>query len=112
MKIEEVKRENSFIVITDEDEYTTYIRYSEDCWYYQMGESQEPVYNCEEIEKLFKEYCIDNLDKINPKSVSYEQYQEAITLYKDMVENLLDELKQERGIKDYLAKQLRELNNS
>jgi hypothetical protein len=36
----------------DDSQYT---RYGPDCWYIRMGESDEPVYDCEEHEKAFQE---------------------------------------------------------
>lgn len=39
-----------------ETEGHDYIRYGPDCWYERMGESDEPVYNCEKIEALYQEY--------------------------------------------------------
>ena len=61
MKILEVKEVTSFYVETDEDEYSQYIRYGHDCWMVRMGESDEPIYMCEEIEALYQEYI--NKDK-------------------------------------------------
>ena len=41
---------------TDDDELFSYTRYGADCWYVNMGESDEPVYDCKEIEAKFQEY--------------------------------------------------------
>lgn len=43
-------------VTTDENEFNEYIRYGADCWYVQMGESDEPVYECRELERLYQEH--------------------------------------------------------
>ena len=56
MKILNATAINGFIVETDEDELFNYIRYGADCWYVKMGESDEPVYDCKEIEARFQEY--------------------------------------------------------
>ena len=53
MKIEKVQKITVFLVTT---ENRTYSRYSADTWYESMGESDDPVYNCENLEKLFQEY--------------------------------------------------------
>ena len=56
MKITDVFEQKAFIVETNENEYYEYTRYSEDNWFIRMGESLEPLYNCEEIEKEFQKY--------------------------------------------------------
>ena len=56
LKIESIKETKCFYVVTDEEEYYQYTRYGAYCWYVRMGESDEPVYDCDEIEKLFQEY--------------------------------------------------------
>ncbi len=56
MKIKRVSEIHSFTVVTDEDEHYEYTRYAADSWYVMMGESNEPVYNCEELERLFQQY--------------------------------------------------------
>lgn len=56
MKILEIKEVTCFSVTTDEELYCQYYRYGADAWYLTMGESDEPVYNCEEIERLYQEY--------------------------------------------------------
>ena len=47
-------------VTTDETKFNEYIRYSVDFWYVKMGESEEPVYECKEIERLYQEYIREN----------------------------------------------------
>lgn len=56
MKILSVTCVTSFSVETDEDEYNEYTRYGENCWMVRMGESDETVYDCEELEKLYQEH--------------------------------------------------------
>ena len=56
MKITSIEKIESFIIKTDEDDYYQYHRYGSDSWFVTMGESEEPVHYCEEIEKLFQEY--------------------------------------------------------
>ncbi len=63
MKILEVVKMESFKVETDEDEVSTYIRYSKNSWFVKMGESDESVYDCEELEKLYQEYMINKNSK-------------------------------------------------
>lgn len=56
MQIRDVNEIQGHIVDTDDKPWGQYIRYGYDCWYLSMGESDEPVYNCEELEKTFQEY--------------------------------------------------------
>jgi len=56
MKITDVTPIKGVRVTTDEDEYNEYTRYGPDCWYVQMGESDEPVYECQELERLYQEH--------------------------------------------------------
>lgn len=51
------------IEITEIQEFTahrvetqdnTYTRYSSMCWTIVMGESEEPVYNCDELEEAYQ----------------------------------------------------------
>ena len=53
MKILEITECSSHMVETDEGEFE---RCSADNWMERMGESFEPVYNCEELEVLFQGY--------------------------------------------------------
>ena len=55
MKIKSIRKIESFRVETDDDELYDYTRHSSDCWYVRMGESDEPVYDCEEMEELFQQ---------------------------------------------------------
>lgn len=43
-------------VITDESEYNEYIRYGSGYWTVRIGESDEPVYNCADLERLYQKY--------------------------------------------------------
>lgn len=54
--IKDVKSEYLYQVTTDEKEYNQYIRRGPESWYVCMGESVEPLYDCEEIEKEFMAY--------------------------------------------------------
>jgi hypothetical protein len=56
MKIDSITHISATQVITDESEFNEYIRYGQDCWYIRMGESEEPVYNSIELERLYQEY--------------------------------------------------------
>ena len=60
MKITDIFERTIFIVETDEDDYSSYTRYSKDCWFVRMGESDEPLYDCEEIEKEFQKCMQEN----------------------------------------------------
>ena len=53
MEIDNVEKIIGFVVETDDGLYT---RYGPDSWMVAMGESDEPVYYCEELEALFQEY--------------------------------------------------------
>ena len=61
MKIENVTKITAFRIVTNEDEYCNYTRHSADVWTVVMGESEESVNDCKELEKLFQNY----LDKLN-----------------------------------------------
>ena len=102
--IKNITKEESFNVITDEEEYAQYTRYSEDCWYQSIGESIEPLYDCKELEDKFKEYYLKNMEKYQPESVKYSKYIKDINLYKDMCDELMLELKNERKLKEHLIK--------
>ena len=56
MKIIEVTPIQGVRVTTDEVEFNEYIRYGADCWYVLTGESDEPVYECRELERLYQEH--------------------------------------------------------
>ena len=54
MKIKDVTKSTVYYVTTDEDEFYEYVRHSAIGWGVVMGESEEPVYDCEELEDLFQ----------------------------------------------------------
>lgn len=56
VKIVTVRKDISEIVETDEGDWPTYRRHSEDNWENLMGESWEPVYLCKEIEAAYQLY--------------------------------------------------------
>ena len=55
MKIVKIIHITSYLVETDEKEFNEYTRYDSDCWFVRIGKSDEPVCNCEKLEKLFQE---------------------------------------------------------
>ena len=54
MKIEGITKAEIHFVTTDEEDYYEYTRYSATNWTVRMGESDEPVYDCEELESMFQ----------------------------------------------------------
>lgn len=52
--IKEIFKKEIYRIITDEKEYNQYTRYSEGNWTVTIGESDEPVYDCEKLEIEFK----------------------------------------------------------
>lgn len=54
MKIEEITKAEIHFVTTDEEDYYEYTRYSATNWTVRMGESDEPVYDCKELESMFQ----------------------------------------------------------
>jgi len=60
MKIINATKSIVFYVETDENELNKYTRHSSENWTVTMGESDEPVYDCEELEKLFQEWGSQN----------------------------------------------------
>lgn len=56
MQILEVRDVYAMAVETNENPWNQYTRYGHDAWFVSMGESQEPVYDCEEIERAYQEY--------------------------------------------------------
>lgn len=51
--IENTELSCSIFVETSEGDYR---RYGPDTWYKRMGESDEPFFNCEEIEDAYQQY--------------------------------------------------------
>ena len=60
MKIVNVTKSIVFYVETDENELNRYTRHSSENWTVTMGESDEPIYDCEELEKVFQEWVSQN----------------------------------------------------
>ncbi len=60
MKIKEVTKIVCFLIETDEEYPNEYTRYSADNWTVRMGESDETLYNCEEIETLYQKWLTKN----------------------------------------------------
>ena len=56
MKIKEVTRAVIFYIETDQEDYNRYIRWGSNCWTVTVCESDEPVYNCEELEQMFQDW--------------------------------------------------------
>ena len=56
MKIISIFPRVSHFVSTDDEPYPDFIRWSADSWENIMGESSEPIYDCEELEKLYQEH--------------------------------------------------------
>ena len=56
MKITSIAKAEIHHITTDEEEHHYYIRYSPDSWMVTMGESEETVYDCEELEEAFQNY--------------------------------------------------------
>ena len=63
MKIKEITEITSFYVETDEDLYNFYTRHSADCWFLRMGETDEPIFACEDIEEMFQQYLSKSKSK-------------------------------------------------
>lgn len=57
IKIQEIREFKGIRVDTVENSYS---RYSEHYWTETIGESEEPVYFCEDLEKAFQEYIFEN----------------------------------------------------
>lgn len=74
----DITRKEIYQVSTDDGECCQYTRYSPTCWFVTMGESEEPVYDCEELEMDFQELMrggeqTDELIKqLRLKAISFE----------------------------------------
>ena len=53
MKIRSVSKHTVHVVITDSDVFRDHTRWGPESWTVRMGESDEQVYDCEELEKEF-----------------------------------------------------------
>lgn len=60
MKIVSVVEKTVHYVETDGEHYNSYIRHSKNNWTMQIGESDETIFNCEELEMLYLEWCARN----------------------------------------------------
>jgi len=60
MKITEVTKIVCFLIETDDEYNCMYTRYSADNWTVRIGESDEPLYDCKEIESLYQEWLVKN----------------------------------------------------
>lgn len=59
MRIVSIKPIKAHRVTTDEPDYHEYTRYAPDSWTVTMGESDESVYDCAELEKEFQKFLKD-----------------------------------------------------
>lgn len=48
------------LVTTDQKEFHTYTRFSSANWTQTMGESDEPVYDCQELEAAYQAFVKSN----------------------------------------------------
>ena len=62
MKITKVSKSVVFYITTDDDDLFEYKRYSSNNWTVSMGESDEPVYDCEDLEEMFQKWIINKVD--------------------------------------------------
>jgi hypothetical protein len=60
MNIKSVTPQTVHFVETDGDDLYQYTRYGADNWTVRMGESDEPVYRCEELEAAFQAFLSAN----------------------------------------------------
>ena len=54
MKIIDFMKATVYFVETDESNYYFYTRYAADNWMKRIGESEEPVFDCKELERQFQ----------------------------------------------------------
>lgn len=74
--IKKVSKTTVYTLETEEDgDYTEYLRFGPNCWYFAIGESLEACYDCERLEKLFTEHqeqkqinILNNLQSIEVNS--------------------------------------------
>lgn len=58
---------NAHIVVTDKEDCPSYTRYGPDSWTVSMGESEEQVYECAELESEFQKFIATrHLTSLNP----------------------------------------------
>lgn len=56
MKIKKVRKITAHVVETDDDDCPRHTRYGPDSWTVSMGESEERVYECAELEAAFQAF--------------------------------------------------------
>ena len=67
--IKGIEKSEIYYVTTDDEDYNEYIRYSSSSWMVRIGESEEPIYDCDELEKEFQKMQMDErLESINVES--------------------------------------------
>ena len=67
--IKGIEKSEIYYVTTDDEDYNEYIRYSSSSWMVRIGESEEPIYDCDELEKAFQKLQMDErLESINVES--------------------------------------------
>lgn len=67
--IKGIEKSEIYYVTTDDEDYNEYIRYSSSSWMVRIGESEEPIYDCDELEKKFQKMQMDErLESINVES--------------------------------------------
>lgn len=69
IEIEEIREFTAHRVETQDNTYT---RYSSMCWTIVMGESEEPVYDCEELEKAYQNHILKT--EIKGKELKIEKW--------------------------------------
>lgn len=52
--IKGIEKSEIYYVTTDDEDYNEYIRYSSSSWMVRIGESEEPIYDCDELERVPK----------------------------------------------------------
>jgi hypothetical protein len=60
MKVVDFMKTVVYFVETNESNYSFYTRYDADNWTKRMGESDEPIFDCEELEKQFQIKLLKN----------------------------------------------------
>lgn len=72
--IKEIERSEIYYVTTDEKEYNEYIRYSAGSWMVRIGESEEPQYDCEELEAEFQRMMEEKRNEAWKMNIDTELY--------------------------------------
>jgi len=67
MKITEITKSTIHYVATDEEDYCEYTRHSALNWTRVIGESDEPVHYCEELESMFQKANTPPTDTVTRK---------------------------------------------